>query len=298
MKNLIVAALMVVASVAYAQDPNFEMLNVRSSQTVSAAAVTPPPAGASGQGAPWAYYGSTNYGTSYYDPSAGYNTNSTANVQYRYQNVRSALSQYASYYSWGSQNREYYNSQIRYGEDLYVRYLKYRDAYSGAALNQWLQQWEYQLNSGSYNQGGWNNGGYNQGGWNNGGYDQSGWNNGGGWNTGYTCTCYRDAYGRVISTSCRLHYSYYQGGRTCGCYTDQWGRTITRNCSIHGYYYPQGSYAYPYYQNNNFVSGLQIGNGIGNIINGNRYDNNLQTIGGALSTAGGILDVINGARRY
>lgn len=276
----IAAVMMLTASFVYAQnDLDFEMLNVRSNvaQPVAAAAVhTAPPAAASGQGAPY-YYGNTGYQTSWY---AGGNYGQT-DLHYRYQNVSQALKQYAGYYGWFSRERQYYNTAAQQGEDLYVRYVNYRDQYSAAALQQWLGQWEYQFGYQGGNNGGWNNGG---------------------WNTGYYCSCYTDRFGRTISSNCQLHYSYYANtgyntGHYCGCYYDGYGRQITRNCRTHGYYYPQGSYAYPYHANNGYVSGLQIGNGIGNIVQGQRYDNGLQTAGGVLSTVGGVLNVIDMFRR-
>lgn len=290
MKSSLIAALMMFsATFAFAQGPDFSMLNVQSSTAHPAVAVAAapalPPADATGQGAPY-------YGTSWYNGSGS--TSGYGDLNYRYQSVNSALKSYAGYYGWFSRERQYYNDQARHGEDLYVRYMRYRDSYSYAALNNWLAQWEYQFGYQGGNQGGWNQGGWNQGGWNT-----------GGWNTGYSCTCYTDRWGRTVSTSCQLHYSYYQnggwqnGGNYCGCYRDSWGRTISRNCQSHGYYYPQGSYAYPVvYANEGFVNGMQIGNGIGNIVQGSRHDNGLQTAGGVLSTVGGVLNVINGARRW
>lgn len=279
-KTLIAALMMLSASFVYAQnDVDYEMLNVRSQGAQAAtAAITPPPAGATGQGAPY-YHGS--YQTSWYAQP----TYSNGDVIYRYQNVKQALSQYAGYYGWFSRERQYYNQAAQQGEDLYVRYLQYRDAYSAAALSNWCQQWEYQFGYG-------------------GSYQYTGWNTGG-WNTGYSCSCYVDRWGRQVTSNCQLHYSYYSnngwnngGYHNCGCYHDGYGRRISRNCRTHGYYYPQGSYGYPeYHANNNYISGLQIGNGIGNIVQGSRYDNGLQTAGGVLSTVGGVLNVIDAFRR-
>lgn len=296
MKTNLVAALMMVmsAQIAWAQVPDFSMLNVQShtaQPAVAAAPLTPPPAGASGQAAPYRHQ------VSWYNPghTSGYN-----DLSYRYQNVQTALKHYAGYYGWFSRERQYYNDQARHGEDLYVRYLNYRDAYSYQALAHWVAQWEYQMGG---SQGGWNQGGWNQGGWNQGGWNQGDWNQGG-WNSGYSCTCYTDRWGRTISTNCQMHYSSYQnggwnnGGNYCGCYRDAWGRVISTNCQSHGYYFPQGSFAYPVYANEQYINGLQIGNGLGNIVQGRRYDNNLQTVGGVLSTVGGVLNVVNGARGW
>lgn len=281
MKNLITLALLLIgATCAFADDIDYDLLNVRSNVATPAgapaAAVSAPPAGATGQGAP--YYG-TGYQTSWYAQP----TYAQGDLNYRYQNVKQALSQYAGYYGFMSRERQYYNQLAQQGEDLYVRYLKYRDNYSYAALNQWISQYEYSFGY----QGGYST--YNPG------YST------GGWNTGYSCSCYTDRYGRTIGSSCQLHYSYYSNGgysqgNYCSCYYDQWGRQITRNCRNHGYYYPQGSYGYPVYANENYINGLQIGNGIGNIVNGQRYDNGLQTAGGVLSTVGGVLNVINNVR--
>ena len=324
MKTLIAALLMVSATFAYAQDVDFSMLNVRSNTQVTAnaaqpTALTAPPQDANGQGAP--YYG--NYQTSWYAQP----TYSNGDLNYRYQNVKQALSSYAGYYGWFSRERQYYSDAARQGENLYVRYLKYRDAYSYAALNQWCQQWEYQFGYGGQATYNYNNNYYNNT------YSNTGWN------SGYTCTCYVDRFGRTISSSCQIHgsYAYSNNGYTnntgyydnngyyannngyytntstyynngyynngssygCTCYRDAYGRTISTSCRIHGYYYPQGSYAYPNYQsvNNPFISGLQVGNGVGNIVQGQRYDNGLQTAGGVLSTVGGILNIIDSARR-
>lgn len=238
MKFATILAVMVSLTVGsvFAQDfDNLNLLNVASATSAPASGQ-----GAPGPAAPYGYYNGGYY-QDYYRQS----------FEWRYSSVQQALKQYASYYGWFSREREYYNAQRRQGEDLWVRYLRYRDAYSAAALSNWCAYWERALYAG----GSWYNGGYNNGGY---------YGNGG-------------------------YYDYgYNGGYSNGGYYD------------YGYHtYPRGSWGYqPWYANENFVHGVGIGDGIGHIVNGSRNRNDLETVGGILSTAGNVINVINGARRY
>lgn len=288
MKNFAFAVALLTVSVASAQD--YDMLNVASTATAQPAVmVSGAPAGPSGQAAPWPYayangsygYYNGNYGTSNYNPYTDLNNQQ---VLYRYQNVKNALNSYAGAYGYFSSGRDYYKQQAMQGEDLYVRYLRYRDSYSYAALSNWLSQWEYQLGYGNTN--------YSSG-WNTGYYP---YNYNYGYNTGsnYTTTCYTTPnYGYNYG------YSNYNYGYNClPSYVPDCFGYGNQGYYNNSYYYPRNSWAYPVYANRSYVDGLQIGNGIGNIVRGNRYDNTFQTVGGVLSTAGGIIDIINSARGW
>lgn len=264
--KLAAIALFAMVSLSFAQDfDNINLLNVQS-QTAA-------PQAASAQGAPSPYYGSNVW----WQPRDPYQDYYRQAYEHRYQNVRRQLRSVASQYGWGSQYAAYYNQQAQYGEDLYVRFLRYRDQYSQAALNSWISQWEQQL---SYGQDGNNNGGW----YNNNGY--------------YSCTCAYDRY----SCSSHPYYNNNNGGwgngggysQACTCHYDRY------SCTQHRSYYPnQTSYGYPQYgYNENYVNGLQIGNGIGHIVTGGRRHNDFETVGGVLSTAGGIINVISNARRW
>jgi hypothetical protein len=271
MKIAKLAALIAVAiaSVSFAQE--FDGINLLNVQSTTAAAPQAP----SGQGAPGAYYGSNVW----WQPRDPYQDYYRQAYEHRYENVRRGLRQMASQYGWGSNYAAYYNQQAAYGEDLWVRYLRHRDQASLWALSQWIGQWEGQL--------AWGGGYYQNGG---GYYNNGGWYSNGGY---YSCTC---AYNRY---SCSSHPYYSNGGGWGGTYSH--GCTCYYNsysCAQHRVYYPQhSSWGYPVYANDNYISGLQIGNGIGHIVHGGRRGNDFETVGGVLSTAGGIINIINNARR-
>jgi len=82
------------------------------------------------------------------------------------------------------------------------------------------------------------------------------------------------------------------------------------------YQYPQYTYSYPQYRsprytypqyrypsyntgaNRQFANGIGLGNGIGHIVTGSRYNDDFETAGGVLTTVGSIFNIISDSRNY
>ena len=254
LKKLVVAGLVLAAAgSSWAQD--FEGLNQSTAVAPAAAnvaAITPPPAQATGQGAPYYGYGGYQYG----NWNSGY-YNQYNQLQQRYNRVIAAIESIRNQYGYLSGGRSQFDSAESQGRQYWYGYARYQDQQAAWQLDLWLSQWEQYLASYGWNQP----------------YTYSSYT-GGSWTSNQPTYYYQQpTYYQQPSYYQLPNYGYYD--------------------NYSSWYYGRNNYYYP---DQAYVNGFQVGNGIGNIVNGSRYDNGLQLTGGILSTIGGVLNIANGAR--
>jgi hypothetical protein len=230
------------------------------------------PAGQAAPGPAAPYYG--GYSAFEYGPWSYGSHNRYNELKWRYDRTRDRVKRVRDWYRRGSYERRAVDNQLDHGEQLWKQYRRSMNASSAWHLEVWIQQWENYLSQYGYgHDNGWYNGGYYNGGYQ-GGY--TGWQVGGSWGNG----------GWSVGGGVTWDNGYYR-------YPD-YGYYDTSSRWYYGNNVPYGYYGYG--GNDAYINGLALGNSIGHIVTGSRYDNNLELIGGILGTAGSTINIINGAR--
>ena len=179
-------------------------------------------------------------------------------LQAQFNAVLQQLSSARSAYGYLSGGSDTIDRQQAYGYQLWNRYSTYQDPNSAYQLEVWMSQIQSSL---------------------------------GGYQSGYTYPNYTYTYPSYTYPSYSYTYPTYSYPST---YAYSYSNYTLPQYSYYNVssslYYGGSQYYYP---NSAYLNGVTLGNGIGNIVVGSRYNNGTQIAGGVLSTIGGVLSLVH-----